>query len=304
MHNEKIIDLNGIHLYTQSFGNNKNPVLLLIIGAGSQCLLWPGAFCESLAENGFFVIRYDHRDTGRSSAIDYETSPYTVMDLASDAIGVLSSYEISAAHIVGFSMGGQIAQFIGAYFPNYALTLTLIATSTNFLSGFNAFAGVEYREGLTPPIPRYVRWATQANQFIPISLEEKIETFLMTWQLLNGEQAPFDEELYRQIAYDSFTRSNLDAPYPAHAKAMQASYKEHEEACALIKQPTLILHGDQDPVFQLDHAEALDEEIANSRLVIVEGMGHNLNTHFYNRLILEITNHATSKSSKPLLQFV
>src|SRR6516164_2532126 len=95
---------NGIHLWVESFGSSSDTPILLITGAGSQGILWPNEFCQKLAGHGYFVIRYDHRDTGKSSRIDYQVSPYTVMDLSRDAIAVLDHFNIESAHIIGFSM--------------------------------------------------------------------------------------------------------------------------------------------------------------------------------------------------------
>jgi pimeloyl-ACP methyl ester carboxylesterase len=286
----KIIHLkNGLKLWSESFGSAQNPPILLIIGAGSQCKLWPDSFCEKLAAQGFFVIRYDHRDTGKSSSVEYADAPYTVMDLTQDAVEVLIAYQLNAAHIVGFSMGGQIAQFLGAYFPYYAKTLTLMATSTSFQEGFQAFAGDKDIQGLTPPKEYYVKWATRNIDSNKQSYEEKVNDFIHSWKLLNGNKVIFDEQLYQEIAKDVFTRSPLHNPYPNHALAMQANYKEHSLAQSLIKANTLIIHGSEDPVFGEDHAQALHAAIKDSKLVILNGMGHNLNTHFFDEIINLIT---------------
>lgn len=288
----KNVDLkNGINLWVESFGNPKDTPILLIIGAGSQCKLWPEEFCKKLADGGYFVVRYDHRDTGKSNSINYQDSPYTIMDLSRDAIAVLDSFDIQSAHIVGFSMGGQIAQFIGAYFPEYAQTITLMATSTSFKEGFNAFEGKLTPDGLSPPKEHYVKWATRAINVDQQSLEEKIQDFLTSWKFLNGDKVAFDEELYKQMAIESYSRSELYNPYPNHALAMQASYEEHKNAPRLIKASTLIIHGKEDPVFGIDHAHSLNKEIQKSQLIIIDDMGHNLNTKFFGQIISLIKNH-------------
>jgi pimeloyl-ACP methyl ester carboxylesterase len=279
-----MVKANGVTLWTESFGAKQNPPILLIIGAGSQAILWPDEFCQKLAKEGFFVIRYDHRDSGKSSAVNYPKQPYTVMDLSKDATAVLDYYKIKKAHIVGFSMGGQIAQFLGAYFPSRVLTLTLMATSTSFKEGFDAFAGNPI-EGLSPPKDYYVKWATRGVDQTKQTTNERIKDFVHSWKLLNGDKIPFDTALYTQIAKDSLTRSKLTNPYSGHALAMKASFADHKRAPGLIKAPTLIIHGSEDPVFEVDHAEALHDTITDSELVIIDNMGHNLNTHFYDEII-------------------
>ena len=111
---QKVVQTNGLEFWTESFGKKENPALLLIMGSGSQGIQWPQKFCEQLANKGYFVIRYDHRDVGLSSTIDYQKTPYTLLDMGKDAISILDSYGIKKAHIVGFSMGGPIALLIGS----------------------------------------------------------------------------------------------------------------------------------------------------------------------------------------------
>jgi len=294
---------NGINLWIESFGNPADVPILLIIGAGSQCKLWPDDFCKRLSENGYFVIRYDHRDTGKSSCINYIESPYTIMDLSNDAIAVLDYFNIQAAHIVGFSMGGQIAQFIGAYFSERAQTITLIATSTSFKEGFDAFDGKLTSEGLSQPKEHYVKWATRDIDINQQSLQEKIQDFITSWQLLNSDKVAFDEELYKQIAYESFTRSELHNAYPNHAQAMKASYEEHKNAPGLIKAPTLIIHGKEDPVFGVDHAYSLKQAISKSQLTIIDDMGHNLNTRFFGQIIFLLKGHIKQHSLVQTLRY-
>lgn len=281
---------NGISLWVESFGNPENTPILLIIGAGSQCKLWPDEFCKKLADSGYFVIRYDHRDTGKSCSINYQASPYTIMDLSRDAVAVIKSFDLQSAHIVGFSMGGQIAQFIGAYFPEHAKTITLMGTSTSFKEGFDAFEGKITSDGLSPPKEHYVKWATRTVAAAQ-SREEKIQDFVMSWRFLNGDSSAYDEAMYKAIAIESYARSTLDNPYPNHALAMKASYEAHQKALGLIETPTLIIHGNEDPVFGVDHAHALNTAIHASQLKIIDGMGHNLNTQFFTQIISLISNH-------------
>ena len=285
----------GIQLWAETFGSETHPAVLLISGAGSQCKFWADVFCTDLADRGYFVIRYDHRDTGKSSAVNYAEQPYTVMDLTQDAVSVLEHYGIPAAHIVGFSMGGQIAQFLGAYFPQYAKTLTLMGTSTSFEEGFSAFQGDWSDARLSKPKKDYVALATTPVAYDQLTLEEKIQNYMHAKQLLNGNKIPLDTEICLAIAKEYFTRSTLDNPYPSHSAAMLASYEPHRKAAPLINAPTLIIHGTEDPIFGLDHGDALKQAIKGSELVILEGMGHSLNAHFFDECIALIDLHAATK---------
>ena len=113
---DEIAFANGIHICYETFGQKSQPSLLLIIGGCCQGIMWPREFCELLAQN-FFVIRYDHRDTGYSSCFDFKTGPYTILDLAKDAIGLLDALDVDKAHLCGLSMGGPIAELMAAHYP-------------------------------------------------------------------------------------------------------------------------------------------------------------------------------------------
>src|SRR5919201_3794340 len=126
---EQMIEANGVELCAQAFGDSAHPPILLIMGTGASMLWWEEGFCQLLADGGRFVIRYDHRDTGRSVTYEHGRPGYTGADLVADAAGVLDAYEIPGAHVVGVSMGGALAQLLALDFPDRVLSLVLISTS-------------------------------------------------------------------------------------------------------------------------------------------------------------------------------
>ena len=126
---------NDVTLWTESFGDSSKPAMLLVAGAGAPCRFWHDSFCQKLTQY-FFVIRYDHRDTGFSTGFDYEKKPYTLNDLADDALNVLDSYGIKKAHIVGHSMGGYLAQLLALDFPKNLRVVMIVVSVTNFLTVF------------------------------------------------------------------------------------------------------------------------------------------------------------------------
>ena len=126
---ERTIEAGEIELATQRFGDPARPPVLLIMGGMASMLWWPQEFCERLASHGRHVIRYDQRDTGRSTKYPPGEAPYTLDDLADDAIGVLDGYKISAAHVVGMSLGGMIGQIAALKHPSRVLSLTAISSS-------------------------------------------------------------------------------------------------------------------------------------------------------------------------------
>ena len=126
---ERMVDVSGVEICTEAFGDLADPPILLIMGIGGSMLWWEEGFCRMLADGGRFVIRYDHRDTGRSVTYEPGRPGYTGADLVADAAGVLDAYDIPAAHLVGVSAGGAFAQLLALDFPERVLSLVLISTS-------------------------------------------------------------------------------------------------------------------------------------------------------------------------------
>src|SRR6266508_4066089 len=148
-----MIDVDGVALCTDSFGNPGDPPILLVMGIGGSMLWWEEGFCRMLSDGGRFVIRYDHRDTGRSVTYDVESPGYTGGDLVADAVGVLDAYGVPAAHVGGVSAGGAFAQLLALDFPGRVLSLVLISTSP---------ATPGDRE-LPPPTEDFTRFVTTAT---------------------------------------------------------------------------------------------------------------------------------------------
>jgi len=278
----KIISNAGIDIYTESFGNSNNQPVLLIMGASLQSIYWYDEFCTKLATKGFFLIRYDNRGGGKSSEVDYSKNPYDVLDLTQDAISVIEGYNLKKAHIVGLSMGGQIAQFLGAYYPERVLSLTLISTSSSFKQLFELKEQSNKNE-LSRPTEEYIKF-TCNPEYLKKSDKENFEDILHTMRLLEGDYN-FNKEFHQTLLKDSLSRSNKD-PYYSQIQAMRKSYSLHEEALQKIKIPTLIIQGDRDPLFpKLDHAESLEHRIYDSEFVIIKNMGHILNPIFNDEII-------------------
>lgn len=280
---------NNLEFWTETFGDKNNPAIMLIMGSGGQGLLWPQQFCESLASKGFFVIRFDNRDTGLSSTIDYAKTPYNLQDMAKDNIAILDSYNIQKAHVLGASMGGSIAMIMGANYPDRVESLILMATSPDMSICFNAFQGKPANPGstLSSPTPAVLEGAKKMLN-PPQTLNEKVEMFVEAAKL-NAGTLPIDETLCRQLALQSFVRMKNPMGVSNHFMAAESSYDLVTKAIANIKQPTLVLHGDSDPVFPIDHAKALNKAIPSSKLKVVPGMGHGaLNISLFEPMIQDI----------------
>jgi pimeloyl-ACP methyl ester carboxylesterase len=277
-----------VNLFSETFGNQSNPAILLNAGAGNQAISWPDEFCTKLAARGYFVIRYDYRDTGLSTAIDFDKNPYNVMDLAFDTFKILNKYNVKKATYVGFSMGGELAQLVGGFHPKYATSLVLIGTSANFKVGFDAFAGVYHNDGLSPPNKDYIAWATRRVDVANQTLDEKVDAYVHTWKMLDGSPSNFDEAFFKAQGQLNYSRTKLWQPYVNHSKAMLASFQHQETAPALITIPTLIIQGANDPVFPPDHGRDLNSKIAGSKLLVLDSFAHAISPRNFDKLVNEI----------------
>lgn len=282
---QRVVYKDNLILWTESFGNKSDPAIVLIMGNGGQGIFWPQKFCEDLSRKGFLVIRYDHRDTGLSSLFDFKTNPYTLLDMAKDVVRIMDDYKIKQAHIVSASMGGAIAAILGAHFSDRINTLTLGVTSPDFQVSIDAFMGKDYESHLSKPT-QFVLDAAKEMVNKPVTLEEKINVFMRSAEIYSGSSVPIDVEFFHQLALQSIQRTVNEASSYNHFLALQSSYEIHRESLKNIRLPTLIIHGDSDPLFPSDHAEALNKIIPGSRLLIVPGLGHGLtNSYFYQPII-------------------
>lgn len=270
---ESITYANNLELWTESFGKPEDSPILLIMGSGGQGILWPTEFCQALAEQGYFVIRYDHRDTGFSSSVNYDINPYTLLDLATDGVHILDHYQLERAHIVGVSMGGAVAMILAAHYPERVRSLALLATSVDFRPAY-LMQGIEGDYALPTPLPKVIEGAKKFQTLPSMSLEEKIQIFIETAKLCSGSIA-LDEELCREIAILNIQRMKNPESPGNHHKAIMASHDYHAAAPSKITAPTHIVHGDEDPILPVEHGKAIQAAIANSTLCIIPGLGHN-----------------------------
>ena len=263
---------NKIDLYSESYGDSKNPCILLNAGAGQQYFFWPETFCKDLADKGYFVIRYDYRDTGLSPAINFNSSPYNAFDLANDTLNLLEKYNVQKATYVGFSMGAQVAMITAATYPDKVDRLILLGASPTFKPGFDAFGGLAHTEQLSPPDPNYVKWIK--DQTPAVTREDKINHYINLWQILDGTAPDFAVQYFLTHAVLELDRSPIQDAYSRHEKSMKLSYGIHAEAINHIDCPTLIIQGSKDPVFPLDHGQFLKQHIKKASLEVWTNLAH------------------------------
>jgi pimeloyl-ACP methyl ester carboxylesterase len=258
---ERMIEANGVELCTESFGRPADTPVLLIMGIGGSMLWWEEGFCRLLVEGGRFVIRYDHRDTGRSVSSEPGRPRYTSADLVTDAVGVLHAYGIAAAHVVGVSAGGAFAQLLALGYSNRVLSLVLISTSP-------ATPG---ERGLPPATERYRRFVASAT--VEWSDESSVIEYLVGYaRVLAGGVRRFDEAATRELVSRDVQRArNIEA---AENHSLAAEGEVPRRPLSSIAVPTLVIHGTDDPMFPLEHGEALAREISGSQLLVLERAGH------------------------------
>ncbi len=275
---ERLIEANGIELCTEPFGDPADPPILLIMGIGASMVWWEEGFCRMLADGGRFVVRYDHRDTGRSVTYPPGRPGYTGADLTADAAGVLTAYAIPAAHVVGVSAGGGIAQELALDYPERVRSLTLISTSI----------AVSSDRVLPPPTAGFGRFVATVE--VDWSDRESVIEYLVEyWRVLAGGERPFDEAALRELASREVERATNFAALQNHD--VMSHGQPSKKPLSSIAAPTLVIHGTADPMFPIGHGEALAEEIPDARLLRLEGAGHGVYRADWEAIVAAILAH-------------
>lgn len=266
-----LVRVNGIDLCVESFGDPGDPAILLIGGAASSMDWWDDAFCERLAAGERFVVRYDSRDTGRSTSYEAGAPPYSQADLVEDAVGLLDVFHLPDAHVVGISMGGGIAQRLAVEHPDRVATLTLISTRPGGPSDPDNPDDpdlppmADKLEALFADPPTEPDWSDR---------DAVIDRIVDDQRPFAGSHR-FDEQYLRELAGRIFDRtSNIAASMTNHwiidgGQPIRSRLGEVSAA-------TLVMHGTEDPLFPYGHGEALAAEIPGAELLPLPGVGHEM----------------------------
>lgn len=271
---EQIASLpNGMDLCYQTFGDPGAEPLLLVMGLGGPMTWWDPEFCQMLADRGFFVIRYDNRDTGRSTKVSGQINrrkiaasfaglkpqtPYTMQDLADDGFLLLDHLELDAAHVVGISMGGMIVQTMALSQPKRILSLTSIMSTTG---------------------RRTVGW--QDPSLLPLmvasrhSREDYIETSAKLWRLIGSPLYPDTTETIRERAAETWDRGVSRAGVMRQMGAI-LTQPDRSRALRSLRVPALVIHGMHDKMVHVSGGRATSSAIPGSELLLVPGMGHDV----------------------------
>lgn len=248
----------NLKLWVEYYGESGNEAVIFISGAGANSSFWSERLCSQLVEKDFFVIKYDHRDFGYSTKIDYEKNPYDILQLTKDAVNILDSLEIKKAHIVGHSMGGFIAQLLAIHFPERVITITSASASTN---------------SPKVPLPPAKTWEIFMEMSPTNYFENDLPGFMKVWEYLNGSTR-FDEELAVEYTRNLYERQAIiGALGESHVKA-QAGITDRSEALKQVKLPALIIHGEEDYLVDKYGGVQSAECIQNSQMVLIPEMGH------------------------------
>ncbi|WP_181789866.1 alpha/beta fold hydrolase [Streptomyces phytophilus] len=265
---ERLVRVGDVEICTQAFGAAADPPILLIGGAEASMDCWEDGFCSRLAAAGRYVVRFDTRDTGRSTTFPVGAPTYGGEDLIADVVGLLDALGLDSAHLVGVSMGGGMAQLVAVRHPGRIASLTLISTSP-------ATPGGPDRAELPPMSEELARKFAEPQPGPDWSDRESVISHFLAGEQTFAGTIPVDEQRVRRVAGRAFDRSPVPA---AAANHWLLDDKEEPSAQSLgdITAPTLVLHGTHDPLFPYAHGEALAREIPGATLVPLTGMGHQM----------------------------
>jgi pimeloyl-ACP methyl ester carboxylesterase len=269
---EERAQVNGIELAYEQIGDPEQPPLLLIMGLGMQMINWDLELCEELAARGFRVIRFDNRDSGLSTQVDAPVpnlvrgmaglridAPYLLEDMADDAFALLDHLGIEAAHVLGASMGGMIAQTMAIRRPERVLSLISIMSTTG-----------ERRAGR----PKLRVWSVLTRR-APEEKDAYVEHFVRVFRMIGSKGFPVDVNRVREAAAAAYERGHHPAGTGRQLAAIMASGDRTDELRE-IHVPTTVIHGKDDPLVPFRGGQATARAIRGAKLIAIPGMGHDL----------------------------
>ncbi len=292
MRSELPVKSNGLHIWTESFGNHLHAPILLIAGAGAQSIFWEDEFCQRLAESERFVVRFDNRDTGLSDSVDFESSPYTINDMAADAISILDAYDLTAAHMVGASGGGLICQVLALEHRRRVLTISALISSP-LGTGSNELMNSGYGD-LPPPTTEFLEQLQDFVGKVPEDEDAFIDWTLRKYELISGSLEVFDKKAKAEHAELEFARARNLQAMNNHVLAVNISPVSGRALLGGLDVPTLVVHGTEDPLLPYAHGRAIAETIPGAELLTIEKMGHDLPRPAWSQIIKAILQHTTA----------
>ena len=287
---ERFSQVGDVELCFEEFGARSDPTVLLIMGLGTQMIAWDEEFCAELVERGFHVVRYDNRDVGRSTHFRNVRPPppqalarrrpgrvaYTLADMAGDAAGLLDHLGIEAAHVVGASMGGMIAQTLAARHPQRVRSLVSIMSTTGSL---------RYGQASFRIYPFFLRRPER-------DLDALTERAVGLFRVIGSPEFATDEDKLREMVSRSYERGGGDIAGTMRQLAAIIAGGNRTRELARIKAPTLVIHGTKDRMIRVSGGKATARAIPGARLMLIKGMGHDLPRALWPRFADAIAEHA------------
>ena len=277
---ERIIHTQGLDIATEAFGDPAHAPVLLIMGGRASMLWWPEPFCEQLAGHGRYVIRFDQRESGRSTPYDPGGRPFSYDDLVEDTMRILDGYGLSAAHLVGMSLGGMIGQMAALKHPLRVRSLISISSSPVGIDQSHLPAMSEaYDQHLA--IAETVEWSDR-DQAIAYMVQEA--------RLVVGAAHPLNEAAVRALVARDYDRSG---GYPSSSNFNWQGGEQWQGRLPELQPPLLVIHGTSDPVYPIEHGEEFLKVVAGARLVRIPGGGHELHPNDWDTIIDAIAEHTS-----------
>jgi pimeloyl-ACP methyl ester carboxylesterase len=270
---ESFARVGELELCYQTFGGDEGPAMLMVMGLGTQMVMWDDELCETLAGRGLRVIRFDNRDSARSTILrdrgtptrrqltlrDGRGAPYSLDDMAADAVGLLDQLDIEAAHVVGASMGGMIAQLMAINHPSRVRSLVSIMSTTG-----------SRRVGLPRPgmIPLLLRRPSPGR-------EGYVSDVVSTLRTIGSKRYPSETERLHQLAERCYERGHDRSGTARQLAAIQTA-SDRTAALRRLRLPAAVIHGSDDPLVRPSGGRATAKAIPGARLVMLEGMAHDM----------------------------
>ena len=297
---------NGIELYYETSGPPTGEPLLLIMGLGSQLVMWPAGFVDGLVSAGYYVIRFDNRDVGLSQKMEDADppnimgawarrliglrveAPYTLSDMAADAAGLIEAVGVKSAHVFGVSLGGMVAQTMAIEHPERVRSMTSMMStpgSSRFVGHPRAVVGIMRRPVSKTP-------------------EEAADNSVAFFNVLRGPGYEVDEKILRPAAAKAFQRCYYPPGFRRQMLAVIAS-GDRTPALRQVQCPALIIHGSHDPLVPVAAGRATAKAIPGARLHIIEGLGHHMPSGIWTDVIEQvqmITKTAKAQPPRPRRQ--
>lgn len=291
------LETNGVEIAYETFGEDYAPAVLMIMGLGAQLTMWPDDMIEALVAAGYRVVIMDNRDIGLSTKFEgaklpnpiahalarrvglRPKVPYSLDDMTRDAAGLLSELKIDRAHLVGVSMGGMIAQHLSAYYPQLIASLTAIMTATG-----------------NPKLPRPSREIIKRLFFPgppPKGREQIIDRMVETFSVIGTPGEDQNTNGMRDRLTLSYDRSYSPTSIARQSAAILSS-GDFRKVTRSVKAPTLVIHGDADPLVSIEGGREITRLVDGAKLRTMRGMGHDMPPRFRGEIIEHMVTHIQS----------